>query len=208
MIEIIDAGAIDYNEAWDMQRSLVADIQKNRNRNVLILCQHPSVITIGRNGTNENIVCHQGLLDSAGIKTVETDRGGDVTLHNPGQLVGYPIFNLEDYQKDLHWFLRRIEDCIIELIANYGIEGDRVEDMTGVWIDGRRKICAMGLHCSRWVTSHGFALNVNNDLREFNYIIPCGITGKEVTSITKEIGGEVDFAKIMQKCGEIFMNKF
>ncbi len=207
-MEIITPGLINYNEAWDMQKELVREIQQNRNRNVLVLCQHPSVITIGRNGSRDNIVCHPGLLDAAGIDTVEVDRGGDVTLHNPGQLVGYPIFNLEDYRTDLHWFLRRIEETIMELLAEYGIKSGPVDGLTGVWVDDRRKICAMGLHCSRWVTSHGFALNVNNDLREFAYIVPCGISDRGVTSMQTELGEKIDFGGLMQRCSEIFMKNF
>ena len=208
MIEKQDWGIIDYQEAWDKQRELVADIQTKRNRSVLVLCEHPSVITIGKTGSQSNVVSNPSFLESLGIKVVEIDRGGDVTLHNPGQLVGYPIFDLMTFKQDLHWFLREIEECIIELIALYGLKGHRIDGLTGVWIENKRKICAIGMHCSRWVTSHGFALNVNNNLDEFTFIVPCGITNKEVTSIGREIGTHIDMDIIKDQCTNIFQKRF
>lgn len=208
MIEIQNWGLIDYEEAWNKQKEIVEDIQRNRNRNVFVICQHPSVITVGRAGSAGNIIADEKFLASAGIKVIYNDRGGDATLHNPGQLVGYPIFNLSSYKEDLHWFLREVEECIIELISNYGIKGERVKGLTGVWVDGYRKICAMGIHCSRWVTSHGFALNVSNDLSEFNFIIPCGIKDKDVTSISREIGTNIDINEVVIKCIEVFERHF
>lgn len=208
MIEVQDWGLIDYIEAWERQKQLVAEISEKRNKNVFVVCQHPTVITIGRAGTDKNILLPVKFLESKGIKVVYNDRGGDATLHNPGQLVGYPIFNLYDYKTDLHWFLREIEQTIIDLLAFYNIKGERIEGLTGVWIEQKHKICAIGLHCSRWVTSHGFALNVCNDLNEFNYIIPCGIQNKGVTSITKEIGTDIAFDLVKDKCIELFEKKF
>jgi lipoyl(octanoyl) transferase len=208
MLEIQDWGLIDYLEAWERQKQIASDIIKNRNRNVFVVCEHPTVITVGRSGKQENILLPTKFLESKGIKVVYNDRGGDVTLHNPGQLVGYPIFNLYDYKTDLHWFLREIENAIIELLASFNIMGERVEGLTGVWIERERKICAIGLHCSQWVTSHGFALNVCNNLDEFNYIVPCGIQNKGVTSISKELGTEIDFTLVKQKCIEVFEKRF
>lgn len=208
MIEIQNWGLIDYKEAWDRQKELVEYIQKYRNRNVFVVCQHPSVITIGRAGSAGNVIADEKFLASLGIKVIYNDRGGDATLHNPGQLVGYPIFNLSDYREDLHWFLREVEECIIELISFYGIKGERVKGLTGVWVDGNRKICAIGIHCSRWVTSHGFALNVSNDLNEFNFIIPCGIKDKDVTSISRELGTNIDASEVVFKCIEVFKRHF
>lgn len=208
MIEIQNWGLIDYKEAWDRQKELVEYIQKYRNRNVFVVCQHPSVITIGRAGSAGNVIADEKFLASLGIKVIYNDRGGDATLHNPGQLVGYPIFNLSDYREDLHWFLREVEECIIELISFYGIKGERVKGLTGVWVDGNRKICAIGIHCSRWVTSHGFALNVSNDLNEFNFIIPCGIKDKDVTSISRELGTNIDASQVVFKCIEVFKRHF
>lgn len=208
MIEIQDWGLIDYNTAWQKQKDLVADIQQNRNHSVLVLCEHPSVITIGKTGSQSNVVIHPDLLESMGIQVIENDRGGDVTLHNPGQLVGYPIFDLTTYKQDLHWFLREIEGCIIDLISYWNIQSGRIDGLTGVWIENKRKICAIGMHCSRWVTSHGFALNVSNDLKEFSYIIPCGISNKEVTSISQETGTAIDMGNIKQKCIDVFNKRF
>jgi lipoyl(octanoyl) transferase len=208
MLEIQDWGLIDYLEAWERQKQIASDIIKNRNRNVFVVCEHPTVITVGRSGKQENILLPTKFLESKGIKVVYNDRGGDVTLHNPGQLVGYPIFNLYDYKTDLHWFLREIENAIIELLASFNIMGERVEGLTGVWIERERKICAIGLHCSQWVTSHGFALNVCNNLDEFNYIVPCGIQNKGITSISKELGTEIDVSLVKQKCIEVFEKRF
>ncbi len=208
MIEVQDWGLIDYIEAWERQKQLVIEISEKRNKNVFVVCQHPTVITIGRAGTDKNILLPVEFLESKGIKVIYNDRGGDATLHNPGQLVGYPIFNLYDYKTDLHWFLREIEQTIIDLLAFYNLRGERIDGLTGVWIEQKRKICAIGLHCSRWVTSHGFALNVCNDLTEFNYIVPCGIQNKGVTSITKEIGIEIAFDLVKNKCIELFEKKF
>jgi lipoyl(octanoyl) transferase len=206
MLEIQDWGLIDYEIAWNRQKELVEEIQSKRDRSALVLCEHPSVITIGRNGSEQNISVSCNFLDNKGIKVIKNDRGGDITLHNPGQLVGYPIFNLSDYKEDLHWFLRQIESCLIELLNKYNIESHIIEGMTGVWIQGRRKIAAIGLHCSRWVTSHGFALNINNNLEEFEYIIPCGIKDKEVTSMAKEIGTLIDMNKVKKECIKVFGN--
>lgn len=208
MIELQDWGLIDYETAWVKQRALVSDVQNNPSLNVLVLCEHPTVITVGRVGKSSNILLPEKLLHTKGIKIIYNDRGGDVTLHNPGQLVGYPIFNLNNFKTDLHWFLREIEDSIIELIKTFGIKGERISGLTGVWVSDRRKICAIGLHCSRWVTSHGFALNVANNLEEFNYIIPCGITDKGVTSMLKELGTRIDMEIVKQKCFEIFLRRF
>jgi len=204
MIEIEHWGLIGYDEAWKRQKELQAEVQSGR-RSTLVLCEHPSVITIGRNGGTHNVLTGAA---QRGIPVVPVNRGGDVTLHNPGQLVGYPIFRLTDFREDLHWFLREIESCIIETIAAFGIGGGRVEGLTGVWIESERKICAIGIHCSRWVTSHGFALNVDNDLGEFSTIIPCGITDKDVTSMSRERGSRVTLAEVQEKCEKIFAKKF
>jgi lipoyl(octanoyl) transferase len=208
MVEIQDWGLIEYNQAWEKQKELVKYIQQYRNKNVLVLCEHPSVITIGKSGTKNNIISKPEFLNTMGIQVVENDRGGDVTLHNPGQLVGYPIFNLSAYREDLHWFLREIEQSIIDAIAEFGIISGRVSGLTGVWVDSKRKIAAMGLHCSRWVTSHGFALNVKNNISEFDYIVPCGISNKAVTSVEKELNIDIDFNLIKECIIKQFTNHF
>ncbi|MBI5324586.1 MAG: lipoyl(octanoyl) transferase LipB [Ignavibacteriae bacterium] len=208
MIAVEDWGLIDYKEAWDKQKVYADEVYNRKRVSTLIFCEHPSVITIGKTGSQSNIIPKPDFLKQMGIDVFEIDRGGDVTLHNPGQLVGYPIFNLVEYKQDLHWFLREIEQCIIELLHKYDINGGRVEGLTGVWIDGFRKICAMGLHCSRWVTSHGFALNVINNLKEFDLIVPCGIKDKDVTSIEKELGTRVEMEAVKEKCSKIFKKHF
>lgn len=208
MIEIQEWGLIDFIEAWEKQRTLAAKVLKGEQPSTLVLCEHPTVITIGRNGTDANVVAPPEELAIRGVNVIPINRGGDVTLHNPGQLVGYPIFRLTDFREDLHWFLREIEECIISTIGQFGVSGGRVDGSTGVWVEQQRKVCAIGIHCSRWVTSHGFALNVNNDIREFEMIIPCGITDKDVTSIEKEIEGEVDFNRVKEICIEEFRSRF
>lgn len=208
-IRVEDWGTIGFQEAWDRQREIQAQLQKDRSLDsVLVLCEHPTVITKGRNSQDENIL--QAMLEQAGksIDVVAINRGGDVTMHNPGQLVGYPIVNLHNYKTDLHWFLRSIEQCIINVMMEVGIECGRVDDRTGVWVDGLRKICAIGIHCSRWVTAHGFALNVHNDLSEFGYIVPCGISDAHVTSVQLESDEKVEFAKIKSLITKEFQTYF
>ncbi|MBK9246999.1 MAG: lipoyl(octanoyl) transferase LipB [Ignavibacteria bacterium] len=209
MIAIRDWGIIDFTEAWDRQRVLAQAVLSGEKPSTLVLCQHPSVITIGRNGSDANIIASQEELKGKGIQVIPINRGGDVTLHNLGQLIGYPIFRLTDFREDLHWFLREIETCIIETIAEYGVIGLHVDRSTGVWVDeGKRKICAIGIHCTRWVTSHGFALNVSNDMSEFELIIPCGISDKGVTSISKEIGTTASIMKVKEICIRKFSKHF
>jgi lipoyl(octanoyl) transferase len=208
MIDIENWGLIDYNEALIRQKDLASEIKDKRNRNVLVLCQHPTVITVGRNGSDNNIVFDSSYLNKLGIKIVNIDRGGDVTMHNEGQLVGYPIFNLQSIKTDLHWFLREIEESLIELLGIYNIKSHRMEGLTGVWVENSRKIAAIGLHCSRWVTSHGFALNVANNLLEFSYIVPCGIKDKGVTSISQENGTVIDIDSVISDCSLVFSRRF
>ena len=205
--EFEDWGLIDYQEAWDRQKMLVKEVQQGR-KSTLVFCQHPTVITIGKNGTDENLTKTTDFYQSNNIQVIWNNRGGDVTLHNQNQLVAYPIFNLTEFKEDLHWFLRVLEDCVIDTIANYNLHGGRYTGYTGVWLEEARKICAMGLNCSRWVTSHGLALNVSNDLEEFNYIIPCGIKEKEVTSIMKETGTYIDINKVKEQLLSSFIKNF
>ena len=212
MLNIEHWGMIDYHTAWERQRSTQARIQAGEQDSTLVFCQHPSVITIGKAGSRANIVLADNLLRERGVEVVEINRGGDVTLHNRGQLVGYTLFRLTDYKPDLHWFLREIEACIIETIAEFGLHGGRVEGLTGIWLEDARKICAIGLHCSRWVTSHGFALNVENDMSEFAYIIPCGIADKTVTSVQEEAKKNAlvvpNFDAVQNVCEERFRAHF
>lgn len=203
-----DWGLIDFQTAWNKQRELAQEIRLGTRRSTLVFCQHPTVITIGRNGSNENVVASEEYLRKKDVQVIPIDRGGDVTLHNPGQLVGYPIFRLTDYKEDLHWFLRSIEECIIQTLAEFSIAGARESGMTGVWIEGMRKVCAIGVHCSRWVTTHGFALNVTNSTDDFSMIIPCGISDRRVTSISEEVNDGIDFNHVQQTCLASFQKNF
>lgn len=211
MFEFQDWSLIAYLESSEKQKNIAQNMLSNResfNNSIFVLCEHPSVITIGKSGSLDNILFDEKTLNSKNIEVSYTNRGGDVTLHNPKQLVGYPIFDLTYYKTDLHWFLREIEECIIEVIADYGLIGGRVDGLTGVWLENERKICAIGLHCSRWITSHGFALNVNNDLSEFENIIPCGIKEKQVTSLEKELNHSIDMSELKTKTLEVFKKHF
>jgi lipoyl(octanoyl) transferase len=189
-IEIIQPGILDYREAWDYQKQLFDKVVRERSENYLFLTEHDPVITIGKTGSMNNLLTEPSHLESKGIELVEIDRGGDITFHGPGQLVGYPILDLSQFKKDIHWYLRTLEQVIIETINEFGIEGKRIPDLTGVWVKNR-KICAIGVKVTRWVTMHGFALNISTDLGYFNHIIPCGISDHGVTSIFEETGNIV-----------------
>lgn len=207
-IIIEDWSLIPFRDAWSRQEQYVREIQKGIRPSTLIFCEHPAVLTIGREGGEHNVKIDPALLFMQGIEVIPINRGGDITAHNPGQLIGYPLFHLSEYREDLHWFLRSIEDIIMQVLAEYGIASGRVEGKTGVWIEQERKICAIGLHCSRWVTSHGFALNVNNELSIFDSIVPCGIPDKEVTSMSKELGIMVDMEDLKEKCRKAYLEYF
>ena len=174
-------GRIDYASALELQQRLATDRKQGLVPDQLLLLEHPHVITLGRNGHMENLLADDDILARAGISFYPTDRGGDVTYHGPGQLVGYPILDLRDWKRDVGAYVRAVEETIILTLADYGIEAGRIPKLTGVWV-GERKIAAIGVHLSRWVTSHGFALNVSTDLSYFQYIVPCGLT-KPVTSM-------------------------
>jgi len=203
-----DWGLIDFNDAWRRQRELSDAILHDNHPDTLVFCQHPAVITLGRNTQSGSVLASQELLKSIGVDVVEINRGGEATIHNPGQLVGYPIFQLQRTKPDLHWFLRTIEQCIIDALSEIGIGSGRVEALTGVWIKEQKKICAIGIHCSRWVTSHGFALNVNNDLQLFSTIVPCGITERGVTSVHELIGDKISLDNVQGLVEEQFARKF
>lgn len=211
---VIDLGLVDYNEAWAYQTELfdsilaikkvnrdLPDAEQQVTPNYLLFCEHPPVITLGKSGREENLLVSPEELNSLGATYVRTNRGGDITFHGPGQLVVYPILDLENFFTDISRYMRNLEEAVIRTIGQYGISGDRIEGLTGVWIQGetQRKICAMGVKSSRWVTMHGLALNVNVDLAFFNYIVPCGIDDKEVTSMQKEVGHEVSLAEVGQR---------
>jgi lipoyl(octanoyl) transferase len=180
--------------------------------NDLIYCQHPHVYTLGKSGSLDNLLLDESNLKQADATFYKINRGGDITYHGPGQLVAYPILDLEQFFTDIHKYLRFLEEAVIKTIAHYGIIGDRFEGFTGVWIDAdkptARKICAMGVRCSRWITMHGIALNVNTDLSYFKNIVPCGIDDKDVTSIAKEVGYNVDFKEVSQILKTEIANQF
>lgn len=168
-------GRIGYGEALALQARLVEQRKRGEIPDQLLLLEHPHVITMGRNGHRENLLAGEDLLARAGVSFFPTDRGGDVTYHGPGQLVGYPIFDLREWKRDVVAYVRAVEQALIDTLAEYGIAAGRVPKLTGVWVNGA-KIAALGVHISRWVTSHGFALNVHTDLKYFQYIVPCGLT--------------------------------
>lgn len=218
-----DWGLMDYQMAWDKQEVVFAatvDLKtQNRNNgtevpvpNHLIFVEHPHVYTLGKSGKPENL-----LLDESGLKQNNAsyhkiNRGGDITYHGPGQLVGYPILDLDNFFTDIHLYLRTLEEAIILTLADYGIPSGRYAGFTGVWLDAdnekARKICALGVRCSRWVTMHGLAFNVNTDLNYFKNIIPCGIDDKDVTSMEKELGFKLDMEKVKLKLREHICNLF
>ena len=178
---------------------------------VLLLCEHPHVITLGRNGKAENLRASDRVLQQMGVEFHSTDRGGDITYHGPGQIVGYPILDLASHRRDVRWYVDRLEETMIRAAREFGVEARRVEGCRGIWVDtpaGPEKLAALGVHLSRWVTSHGFAFNVSTDLRYFDLIVPCGIQGKRATSLEKLLGREVDIPaareKIARQFGEVF----
>jgi len=212
-----DLGNIDYKEAWDYQESLFREVvdKKLANRNLseeekqftgnyLVFCEHPHVFTLGKSGSEENLLIKQEQLQQRNIAYYKINRGGDITYHGPGQVIAYPIFNLDYFFTDIHRYMRALEEAVILMLAEYGIKGERLKGMTGVWLDAdhparARKICAMGVRTSHWVTMHGIALNVNPDLQYFSLIIPCGITDKAVTSMAKELKYEPDVNEVKER---------
>lgn len=179
--EVHDLGLLGYAEAFQVQRGLVEKRKKGEIPNQLLFVEHPHVITLGRNGRMNNLLASPEVMQRAGISFEETDRGGDITYHGPGQIVGYPIFDLREWKRDVVAYVRAVEQVIIDALARWDIQGVRTDGMTGVWVGGA-KIAAIGIHISRWVSSHGFALNVSTDLSYFHYIVPCGLP-KPVTSM-------------------------
>jgi lipoyl(octanoyl) transferase len=186
----VTLGRLPYGDALELQRSIARDrISGTIPQDVLLLVEHPPVVTLGRGTKEKNLVSSPEFLQSKGVELFEVERGGDVTFHGPGQLVGYPIIDLKRHREDLHWYLRKIEEGLINTLADYGIPGERNSAFTGVWTRGR-KIASIGVHARDWVTWHGFALNVTTDLSYFDLIVPCGIDGVVMTSIARELGLE------------------
>ncbi|MFM8771725.1 MAG: lipoyl(octanoyl) transferase LipB [Candidatus Kapaibacterium sp.] len=203
-----DWGTIEFHDAWRRQRELVDAILHQDHPDTLVFCEHPSVITLGRTTQQGSVVTQRDILAQRGVDVIEIDRGGEATVHNPGQIVGYPIFQLQRTKPDLHWFLRTVEQSVIDALRSFGLESGRVDGLTGVWIESQRKICAIGIHCSRWVTSHGFALNVSNDLGLFGDIIPCGITERGVTSLQRELAVCPSLDEVRIELAQYFKRNF
>jgi len=215
-----DLGLIDYKEAWDYQEKLLKEIVaiKLANRtlspnsqtstpNYLLFCEHPNVFTLGKSGDDKNFLLNETSLKEKNANYYHINRGGDITYHGPGQIVGYPILDLDNFFTDIHKYLRFLEEAIILTLSEYRITAGRYEGYTGVWLDAdvphkARKICAIGVRCSHWVTMHGFAFNVNTDLSYFNHIVPCGITDKAVTSLQQELGKKVNIEVVKEKLKE------
>jgi lipoyl(octanoyl) transferase len=214
--EFIDLGLIDYKKAWDQQNDFFNDIltTKSENRslpnseqkltnNYLLFCEHPHVYTLGKSGDEKNLLIKKEDLHSIEATYYHINRGGDITYHGPGQLVGYPILDLENFFTDIHQYMRLLEEAVIQTLREFGVASGRIPGLTGVWLDAEnenkaRKICALGVKTSRWVTLHGFALNINSDLSYFNYIVPCGISDKAVTSLDKEVGTKIDMNELKE----------
>ena len=223
-VKFQDLGTKDYQPSWDYQEQLLKqnldikvhnrenpdDLRKTDNH--LLFVEHPHVYTLGKSGHESNLLANENKLKEINATYVKVNRGGDITYHGYGQIVGYPVLDLENFYTDIHRYMRDLEEVIIRTLAEYGLHGERSPGETGVWFDvGKpyaRKICALGVKASRWITIHGFALNVNTDMRYFDYIIPCGITDKQVTSMKRELETEVDFEEVKNKIKKHFQEVF
>lgn len=209
MIDFINLGLKNYKEAWDFQESIFKEVLDQKLKSIipkgqsLIFCEHNHVYTLGKSGSKQNLLMNEAQLKMLGVEYYKINRGGDITYHGPGQLVGYPIIDLEQFNLGIHTYIEKMEQVMINILSLLGIKSERLDGATGVWIDTKipgktRKICAIGVRASRHITMHGFALNINTDLSYFDRINPCGFTDKQVTSIEKELGHQVDFADITQ----------
>jgi len=220
-VQYKDLGLIDYKQAWDYQEKLLANIIEKKlqphanvvDDNFLLFCEHPHVYTLGKSGEANNLLINDEFLNRIQATYYKINRGGDITYHGPGQLVGYPIFDLEKFHLHVKEYVHHVEEAIIRMLNEYGIFSTRLEGATGVWLDTDnpqrcRKICAIGVRVSRWVTMHGFALNANTDLNYFNHINPCGFTDKGVTSMQKELGYEIDIHELKTKLRNQFEEIF
>src|SRR5499427_2792153 len=210
---IADLGLLSWDAAYALQQRLVAARKADVTGDVLLFCQHPHVLTLGRNANPGNLLASEHVLRQKGVELRETNRGGDITYHGPGQIVGYPILNLDRIRRDVHWYLRTIEEAMIRASAEFGVTAYRIPEKTGIWVQppggiSEEKLAAIGVHISRWVTSHGFAYNVSTDLRFFDLIIPCGLVDRKVTSLEKLLGRTVKESEVAPRLakhlGELF----
>lgn len=228
-VKFSDLGMIDYQLAWDRQEALLQqnvllktearksnalfDANMVATQHALFFCEHPPVYTLGKSGSLDNLLIDAAEMQEKGIQFIKTNRGGDITFHGPQQIVGYPILDLEKMYTDIGRYLRNLEEAVILTMAEYGLVGERSPGETGVWLDAglkgqERKICAIGVRCSRWITMHGFAFNINTDLDYFKYIIPCGIQDKQVTSLQQEVGYQLNFEEVKDKLKKNFESVF
>jgi lipoyl(octanoyl) transferase len=212
---IVDLGLVSYAEAWELQKRLVTRRKASLIEDVLLLCEHPHVITLGRNGKREHLLASEQVLRQKNVEFHASDRGGDITYHGPGQIVGYPILNLGEIRRDVGWYMRSLEEIMIGASADFGIAAERVAGKTGIWVRASQhengmeeKLGAIGVHLSRWVTSHGFAYNVATDLRYFDLIVPCGIVGRKATSLEKVLNRRVKREEAMQPLTRNFADVF
>lgn len=206
-LQVLDLGEVSYEKAWKFQKELVECRRRGEIEDTLVFVEHPPVLTLGRSWKHQNVLADARALNEKGVEVYEVERGGDVTYHGPGQVVGYPIVNLADRGRDLHRYLRDLEEVIIQAVGSYGCEAGRKEGLTGVWV-GEEKVCAFGVAVKSWVTYHGFALNVNTDLSYFSLINPCGIQDKGVTSLAKLLGHWVDPEEVKARIAEAFAQVF
>jgi len=203
----IDLGMTGYAEAYALQKRIVAARKAEAIEDLLLFCEHPPAITLGRSGKRENLLASEHVLRQKGVEFHATDRGGDITYHGPGQIVGYPILNLSAIHRDVVWYVRTLEEVMIRATAEFGITAERVAGKTGIWVragDTEEKLAAIGVHISRWVTSHGFAYNVSTDLRNFDLIVPCGIADRKATSLEKLLGRSADSKEVEQRLAKHF----
>jgi len=205
--DYIDLDSIQYDKAWDLQKETFQHRTNDEVNDTLFLLEHPHTYTLGKVADRKNLISNEEFLNKYKIKVYDIDRGGDITYHGPGQVVGYPIIKLSNWKEDTHLYLRNLEQVIIDVCTEYGLQTGRIEGLTGVWIEDR-KIAAIGIKVSRWVTMHGFAFNISTDLDLFNGIIPCGITDKKVTSLQAELGKEIDIKEVKKKLVQKFKIRF
>ena len=210
-LQIVDLGLISYTDAFALQQRIVLARKARAIADVLLFCQHPHVVTLGRNGKRENLLASEAVLRQKGVEFHSSNRGGDITYHGPGQVVGYPILDLSSIKQDVHWYVRTLEEVLIRATADFGIEAYRIRGKTGIWVAGKpheEKLAAIGVHLSRWVSSHGFAYNVSTDLRYFDLIVPCGIAERKATSLEKLLDRAVSQVEMKPPLIEHFAKLF